>query len=206
MQRISILKLKAALLISALNALAIVPAHAEPPRSVDARAFDIAGVKTGMDYDEAVAAAAKNFNVGKNEIKAGYPSLNPVTNTKTPLNFSYEKDGVKLLVHFEPRVPVDKQRPLAVSQVSYEMPWTPANKDAMAQAVVEKYGKQSNFPNKLNLEWCQKPSPNPGMGCSIDMEQAVLKYSGVSVQLYDPVWSQARINFVNQSNARKPSF
>jgi hypothetical protein len=44
------------------------------------------------------------------------------------------------------------------------------------------------------------------MGCSIDMEQAVLKYSGVSVQLYDPAWSQARINFVNQSNARKPSF
>jgi hypothetical protein len=86
------------------------------------------------------------------------------------------------------------------------MPWTPANKDAMAQAVVEKYGKQSNFPNKLNLEWCQKPSPNPGMGCSIDMEQAVLKYSGVSVQLSDPAWSQARINFVNQSNARKPSF
>ncbi|CUJ72797.1 hypothetical protein [Achromobacter kerstersii] len=201
-----ILKLKAALLISALNALALTPAHAAAPRSVDARTFDIAGVKTGMDYDEAVAAAAKNFNVSKSEIKAGYATVDPVTNTKTPKDFSYRKDGVELVVHFEPRVPVDKQRPLVVSQINYEMPWTPANKDAMAQAVVQKYGRQSNYPNDLSLEWCTKPSSNPGMGCSTDMTQAVLKYSGVTVHLYDPAWTNARMEFMNQSNARKPSF
>lgn len=200
------MKFKAALLFAALNTLAVASAHAAPQRSVDARTFDIAGVKTGMDYEEAAAAAAKNFHVGKNEIKAGYATNNPVTNTKMLMNFSYEKDGVRLVVHFEPRVPADKQRPLAVSQISYEMPWTPANKDAMGQAVVEKYGKQSNFPNNLNLEWCEKPSSNPGMGCSTDMTQAVLKYSGVSVQLYDPAWINARVEFVNRSNSRKPSF
>ncbi|MCH1997922.1 hypothetical protein L7Q78_34525, partial [Achromobacter xylosoxidans] len=74
------MKFKAALLISAITAVVAAPANAEPPRSVDARSFDIAGVKTGMDYDEAVAAAAKNFGVGKHQIKAGYPTLNPVTN------------------------------------------------------------------------------------------------------------------------------
>ena len=200
------MKLKAALLISALNALVVAPAHAAPQRSVDARSFDIAGVKTGMGYDEAVTAAAKNFHVGKNEIKAGYARDNLVTNNKMPLDFSYEKDGVRLVVHFEPRVPADKQQPLAVSQISYEMPWTPANKSAMGQAVLEKYGRQSNYPNDLNLEWCQKPSSNPGMGCSTDMTQAVLKYSGVSVQLYDPAWTNARVEFVNRSNSRKPSF
>ena len=200
------MKLKAALLISALNALAIVPAHAEPQRSVDARTFDIAGVKTGMGYDEAVAAAARNFHVGKNEIKAGYATNNLVTNTKMPMNFSYEKDGVRLVVHFEPRVTADKQGPLAVSLINYEMPWTPANKDAMGQAALGKYGRQSNYPNNLNLEWCQKPSSNPGMGCSTDMTQAVLKYSGVSIQLHDPAWTNARVEFVNRSNSRKPSF
>lgn len=200
------MKLKAALLITALNALAAASAHAAPQRSVDATAFDIAGVKTGMDYDEAATAAARNFHVGKNEIKAGYATNNPVTNTKMPMNFSYEKDGVRLVVHFEPRVPADKQRPLAVSQISYEMPWTPANKDAMGRAVLEKYGRQSNYPNDLSLEWCLKPSSNPGMGCSTDMSQAVLKYAGVSVQLYDPAWINARVEFVNRSNGRKPSF
>ncbi len=200
------MKLKAAFLISALNVAVLAPAHAEAPRSVDARTFDIAGVKTGMDYDEAVAAAAKNFQVSKSEMKAGYATLNPVTNTKTPLDFSYRKDGVELVVHFEPRVPVDKQRPLAVSLINYEMPWTPANKAAMGQAVVQKYGRQSNYPNDLSLEWCQKPSSNLGMGCSIDMKQAVLNYTGVSIRLYDPAWSDARVEFINQSNARKPSF
>lgn len=200
------MKLKAALLVSALAAVAFAPAHAASPRSVDARTFDVAGVKTGMDFDEALAATAKNFNVGKKDIRIGYATNNPVTNTKMPMNFSYDKDGVSFIVHFEPRVPVDKQRPLAVSQIRYELPWTPANKDAMGKAVVEKYGRQSNYPNDLSLEWCQKPSTNPGMGCSTDMTQAVLKYSGVSIQMHDPAWMNARIEYMERSQTRKPSF
>lgn len=200
------MKLKAALLISALTAVAFAPAHAASQRSVDARSFDVAGVKTGMDFDEALAAAAQNFKVGKNAIRIGYATNNPVTNTKMPMNFSYEKDGVNFIVHFEPRVPVDPKRPLVVSQIRYELPWTPANKDAMGKAALEKYGRQSNYPNDLNMEWCQKPSSNPGMGCSTDMTQAVLKYSGVSIQMYDPAWTNARIQYVERSQSRKPSF
>ena len=200
------LKLKAALLISALGAAAVLPAHAASQRSVDAREFDDAGVKTGMDFDEALAAAAKNFHVGKKDIRIGYARNNPVTNSKMPMNFSYEKDGINFIVHFEPRGPVDQQRPLAVSQIRYELPWTPANKEAMGKAALEKYGRQSNYPNDLNMEWCAKPSSNPGMGCSNDMTQAVLKYSGVSIQMVDPAWTNARIEFVQRSQSRKPSF
>lgn len=200
------MKLKAALLVSALAAVVVAPAHAASPRSVDARTFDVAGVKTGMDFDEALAATAKNFNVGKKDIRIGYASNNPVTNTKMPMNFSYDKDGVSFIVHFEPRVPVDKQRPLVVSQIRYELPWTPANKAAMGKAALEKYGRQSNYPNDLSMEWCAKPSTNPGMGCSTDMTQAVLKYSGVSIQMHDPAWMNARIEYVERSQSRKPSF
>lgn len=200
------MKLKAALLISAQAAVAVAPAHAASPRSVDARTFDVAGVKTGMDFDEALAATAKNFNVGKKDIRIGYATNNPVTNTKMPMNFSYDKDGVSFIVHFEPRVPVDKQRPLVVSQIRYELPWTPANKEAMGKAVVEKYGRQSNYPNDLSLEWCAKPSTNPGMGCSTDLTQAVLKYSGVSIQMHDPAWMNARIEYLERSQTRKPNF
>lgn len=201
-----VLKLKAALLISALSALAFAPAHAASQRSVDARAFDIAGVKPGMDYDEALAAAAKNFNVAKNQIRTGYATNNVVTGTKMPMNFSYSKDGVELSVHFEPRLPVDKNRPLVVSQINYELPWSPANRDAMAEAALQKYGKQSNFPSTLPMQWCEKPSSNPGMGCSSDMSQAVLNYSGVSLKLYDPAPTNARIQFMDNSQTRKPSF
>lgn len=199
------MKLKAALLCSALF-VAAQAAQAASPRSVDARAFDVAGVKTGMDFNEARAAAAKNFQVPESQIEAGMLYLNPVTKTKLANTLSYKKNGVTLLIHFEGRVPVDAKRPLVVSQIRYELPWTPDNKNAMAQAVVAKYGKQSNYPNDLNLEWCEKPSTNPGMGCSTDMTQAVLKYSGVSIQMVDPAWINARIKFVEQSQTTKPSF
>lgn len=199
------MKLKAALLCSALS-VAALPVQAASPRSVDARTFDVAGVKTGMDFNEARAAAAKNFKVPESQIEVGTPYLNPVTNTKLTNTLSYKKNGVTFLVHFEGRVPVDAKRPLVVSQISYELPWTPDNKNAMAKAVVEKYGKQSNFPNDLNLEWCEKPSSNPGMGCSTDMTQAVLNYSGVSIKMVDPAWINARIKFVEQSQTTKPSF
>jgi len=200
------LKLKAAFLISALVFATASPVQAQGPRSVDARTFDVAGVKTGMDFDEALAAAAQHFKVSKKDIRIGYAALDPVNNVKRPMNFSFKQDGVELLVHFEPRVPVDKQRPLAVSQIRYEMPWTPANKSAMAEAVIAKYGRQSNYPNDLNLEWCLKASTNPGMGCSPDQTQAVLKYSGVSIQLNDPAWMHARIAYMDQTRSRKPSF
>lgn len=200
------MKLKSALLVAALYAAMVAPVHAASPRSVDASTFDVAGVKSGMDFEEARAAAAKNFNVPVSQIEVGTAYPNPVTKTKLPNSLSYRKNGVTLLIHFEGRVPVDAKRPLAVSQIRYEIPWTPDNKKAMAQAVVEKYGKQSNYPNDLNLEWCAKPSSNPGMGCSTDMSQAVLKYSGVSIQLVDPAWINARIKFVEQSQSTKPSF
>lgn len=200
------MKLKAALIFSAVPALMVLPAHAAAPRSVDARTFDVAGVKTGMDMEEAIAAIANNFQVSKKDIRIGYASDDPVLKTKTPHTVSYAKDGVELMVHFEPRVPLDPKRPLVAAQISYEMPWTPANKQAMADAVVQKYGKQSNFPNDLNLEWCVNPSTNPGMGCGNDMKQATLKYSGVSIKLVDPAWINARIAYVDQSKARKPSF
>lgn len=200
------MKFKSVLMMSALYAAAAVPAYAASPRSVDASAFDVAGVKTGMDFNEARAAAAKNFKVPESQIVVGAAYPNPVTGTQMPNTLSYRKDGVTLLIHFEGRVPVDAKRPLAVSQIRYEIPWTPDNKNAMAKAVIEKYGQQSNYPNDLNMEWCAKPSANPGMGCSNDMTQAVLKYSGVGIQLVDPAWINARIKFVDQSKSTKPSF
>lgn len=198
--------IKNALLLSALCAVCVSPVQAGTQRSVDARDFDVAGVKTGMDYNEALAAAARHLQVPVNQLKQGRPELNRVTQTKLPDVFTYENNGVRLMVHFEGRVPVDKARPLAVSQVSYEIPWTVDNKDAMAKAVVQKYGTQSNYPNDLALEWCAEPSSNPGMGCSINMTQAVLSYTGVSIKLYDPAWTNARMAFVDRSKATKPSF
>jgi hypothetical protein len=191
--------------VAVIVAIHISPAAAAP-RSVDASTFDVAGVKTGMDYDQAVAAVMQHYKISKDQIKPdSYPGVNIVTQTKLPSYFNYEKDGIKLTVHFEGRVPMSKDRLLAVSMVSYELPWSQENSAAMAKAAQEKYGEQSNAPNKLPLQWCEKPSSNPGIGC-VASEQAVLEVSQVRMTLTDPAWQKARISFVNESQKRKPSF
>lgn len=158
-----------------------------------------------MDYDEALAAVASHFKVAPSQIKPeAFPRENIVTRTKLPSYFTFEKDGVKVAVHFEGRVPVDKAHPLAAWMVIYEVPWSQQNSSAMAEAALQKYGVQSNAPNKLPLQWCANPSPNPGMGCGIG--EAKLELSQVRLQLTDPAWQNARIKFVEDSKATKPSF
>jgi len=194
------------LMALAAGTLMASSAYAESPRSVDARTLDIAGVKTGMDYDQALTAVAKHFGVPQDQIKqAPLMGENPVTKTKLHNYFVYEKDGVSLTVHFEPRVPVDTSRPQAVSQVIYEIPWSKDNSQRMAQAALEKYGVQSNAPNDLPFQWCGQPNANPGMGCSMP-QQPMLELSQVKMRLTDPTWGQARIKFMQDAQAVKPSF
>lgn len=182
------------------------PAHAGQQRSVDARTLDIAGVRTGMDYHQALEAVAAHFHVAHSQIRPNpYPGVNPVAHIRLPDYFIYEKDGVKLTVFFEGRVPLDKAHPLVVWRVDYEVPWSQQNSAAMAQAALAKYGAQSNAPNALPMQWCARPSPNPGMGCS-GGQQAMLELNQVHMALTDPAWQNARIKFVQDSKATKPSF
>ena len=183
-----------------------VTSLAAAPRSVDARALDIAGVKTGMDFDQAVQAASANFHVARTMMKPEpSPGVNMVTHTRLPSYFTYASGGVKLLVHFEPRVPLDKGHPLVVSQVMYEVPWSQQNKASMAAAAKAKYGISSNAPNDLPYEWCALPSDNPGIGCNAK-PQAVLQLSQVQMTLIDPAWQDARIKYLEDKQAVKPSF
>lgn len=192
--------------VAFLTAVLVMPlASAASPRSVDPLTLDIAGVKTGMSYDEALAAAAAHFRVPASAFRAErYPRENLVTRTKLPSTFTYEKDGVTFQVHFEGRVPVDKARPLAASLIIYEVRWSAQNAQEMEKAALAKYGEQSNAPNKLPLAWCKNPSPNPGIGCSSG--EANLTLSQVKMQLSDPSWTFARIKYIEASQSVKPAF
>jgi len=178
-------------------------AQAASPRSVDAHTLDVAGVKTGMDYDEVIAALARHFQVPPAEIKPDpFPGENIVTHTRLPSTATYAKDGTRVTVHFEGRVPADPARPLVAWLVNYEIPFTPENATRMAQAAVEKYGTPSNAPNTLPMQWCSHPSANTGIGCGGD--EARLELSQVAMTLTDPAWQAARIRFVRDSQAVRP--
>ena len=145
-----------------LGALLMVSsAQAAPPRSVDARTLDIAGVRTGMDYDQVVAALAQHFQASPGDIKPYTMGENDVTHTKLPAFVVFEKDGTKVAVHFEGRVPVDPAHPLVAWLITYQVPWTPQNIAQMAQAAVAKYGTPSNAPLKPTMQWCGHPGSSP---------------------------------------------
>lgn len=204
------MQIKITLSVLSLCIFSIVSLAQAEPRSVDARDFDIAGVKTGMDWNEALAAAAKHFQASPSDFKPeNYPNKDSyvalITGVNHPRYFSYKKDGVEFIVHFVARVPVDKARPLAVYQIKYEIPYSQANSAEMKKAALAKYGEQSNAPNDLPMEWCAKPSPNTGIGCGIDND-AVLELSQVGMELIDMSWHHEQQKFIDGMKTTKPNF
>ena len=189
-----------------VSMMAVPLAQGANLRAADVTKFDIAGVKTGMDYGESVKAITEHFHVPASSLDVDkYPAVNVVTGDKQPQYVAYEKDGVKLLVHFEGRVPPDPNHALVVSQISYEVPYSTENKNAMASAAVKKYGVQSNAPY-TPMVWCNTPGKMATMACGPSPEQPVLKLSGTSLELNDPSWTNARIKLINSKQARTPGF
>ncbi len=181
-------------------------AAADTPRSVDAEQFDIAGIKLGMGRNDAVAAITEKLHLNKRAIQFEQaPQLSPVTNTKEPKYFTAKSGVASVTVHFEPKIPQDKAKPMVVSMVIYEQPWTPENVDAMKQAALDKYGSPSNGLIGVSYQWCLHPHSNPGFGCA-DFQGPILKLGATKLELSDVRYQQARMNFMNKMQSGKPAF
>lgn len=128
-----------------------------------------------------------------------------ITGLNLPDYFIYNKDGVSFAVYFAARVPADKERPLAAKQIHYELPWSQENSAEMGKAALAKYGEQSNAPNTLPMQWCARPSSNPGMGCG-DKDRAVLALTQTKLTLHDLAWQDEQLKFIDGLKAKKPSF
>ncbi len=192
-------------LVALSSALISVSANAIPPvRAVDVKSFDVGGVKMGMSIEEAQAAMQKNFGVKPAQIRASKsmesqtPSI--VTGSQQIIHLVYEENGTRMQVSFEPRVPYNKSNPMAVSHVTYEIPWTKENEVNMVEAALKKYGPVSTggvFP-----VWCEKPMPTSGMGC--ESGTASLTMGNTKINLIDPAWQNAVISYMNQQKKTKP--
>ncbi|MDH0063669.1 hypothetical protein [Leclercia adecarboxylata] len=192
-------------LVALSSALISVSANAIPPvRAVDVKSFDVGGVKMGMSIEEAQAAMQKNFGIKPAQIRASKsmesqtPSI--VTGSQQIIHLVYEENGTRMQVSFEPRVPYNKSNPMAVSHVTYEIPWTKENEVNMVEAALKKYGPVSTggvFP-----VWCEKPMPTSGMGC--ESGTASLTMGNTKINLIDPAWQNAVISYMNQQKKTKP--
>lgn len=178
----------------------------EVAKPVDASGFDVAGVKLGVTPNEAVTAAAARLGIDKRAIQFDkFPTLNSITGTKEPLYFIAKSGLATLSVHFVPRVPVDKARPMAVSLIIYEIPWTPDNVKSMKATALQKYGQTSNGIVGVTYQWCARPNKNIGMGCS-EFQGAMLSLSGTRLELSDPSLKLAVIDFMRKRQNAAPGF
>jgi hypothetical protein len=182
--------------------------NAESLRSVDVLAFDIAGVKLGMTFDEARKAAAKHYGVSIDKIKAGSLGEHPITGEKSPVSFKYEQDGSELIVSFHPRIPADKARPTAVSRIYYGVRWTKENASALRKAALDKYGASSHPRWQIPRVWCKNPIDDAFAYCD-ESRKATLKLIDVgsaSLELRDPSYGIALAKHNNVKKAVTPNF
>lgn len=190
----------------AVGCFSVSAAHAATPRSVNAEEFDVAGVKLGMSAEVALKSVLSKFGVGKDVIEFdSYPQVNPVTNRKEYKHFSLKTGGASLSVHFEPAIPYNATNPMIVSMVSYEQEWTQANVLAMKDLALKKYGEPSNGTIGVAYQWCLEPHSNLGFGCS-EYRGAVMSLSATKLQLSDPRYRQAVIDYMNKRLSLKPAF
>lgn len=189
------MQLKAVLLALAAGFLMVPFAHAATQRTIDARNFDIAGVKLGMNLEEARAAAAKHFQVLSIEFD------------KVPGKdwFVYKKDGATLTVQFVQRVPDDASHSLVVHEVKYAMPATAGNSDAMKEAALAKYGPPT-YDGKYIASWCAKPELKTGQCFNSQDEKAVLHLKGLTLELQDLALQRAILKQGEKLKTPKPNF
>ncbi|MES2264684.1 MAG: hypothetical protein V4724_39805 [Pseudomonadota bacterium] len=178
----------------------------EVARSVDASQFEVAGIKLGMSPAEAVAAVSSKLRIDKRSVKFDpYPAVNQITNSRQPQYFTATNGSGTITVHLIPRVPPSQSQPILVGHVRYEMPWTPDNARSMKASALEKYGQPSNGLISARSDWCLQPDKNLGIGCG-EFRGATLKISGVTLDLEDPSYQHAVIDYLNKINSTKPAF
>lgn len=178
-------------------------AHAATP---DARKFDVSGVKLGMGFDEARNIVMERFKVSKSAIWIDSTKyVHPISKQKELAHFSVQKGAINMVVHFQPSIPLDKQRPMVVAHVIYELEWSPENVQAMKEASIVRYGETSNGTIGTSWHWCEKPDKNPGNGCG-DYRGARLLLNGTRLELHNPTYQQAAIDFRRGLIKTAPTF
>lgn len=173
---------------SLLLAAALLASPAFAQRAVDARAFDIAGVRLGMGWEEARQSASRFMQVPPSAL-APFSLNNPLTGKREPMGFRIRQPNVELAVYFTANPEANGR--LEVREVKYELAWSQENAERLRQAALDKYGAPSNGLDGVVLEWCAHPNENPGLGCGNmfhpgQAEQAVLKAWNTNLELSDP--------------------
>ena len=188
-------------------------AQYQPGPSVDARTLDIGGVKIGMSFEEAISAIVDRYDVERDDIKVQtFPSEIDGVMIELPTALELTSDegaasiiglpnsGWVLTVAFFNRLVYDKDDPVEVNRITYEMAWTTENQVSLREASLEKYGPATADQGAMGFQWCDQPSSS-WANCESEAE---LGFSGTTLQLTDSrpyrLWLEAK----DKAASKKP--
>lgn len=202
------MKTLAIALLIVLNAVSVIAApHLN---SADVTQFDIAGVKLGMTYEQAVEALHAKWDVKSEQFINVDKEKNPLSGKEAIKNFSVEGKGYVLLVKLSPGLQQPDVDTYRVWFIEYNVKVkNDVNNDVMKKAAIQKYGEKFNFNAKrsFDLFWCKSPVKkwDGPILCNIN-EEPVLRLSGSVLQLSNDSMRRKLIRYIDEKNAIKPNF
>jgi hypothetical protein len=164
----------------------------------DMAAYDVAGIRIGMTPDQVKPILAAKLGITSAKIVT-VTLPNALIGKHCVAALSGQNQGVRIIVNFETKSPINTVQPMIVSQISYEMPWSEENAKSMKAVATAKYGIPSQ---SVGIDrWCQ----DARFGCTTPA-QAVLELSATKLTLSDLRLSEARQKLTNDKNKRVPGF
>lgn len=160
--------------------------------------FDVAGIKLGMKKEEVVQAIAQSQGVKSSEITyAPYPMPNIITGKNEPKSVHYQSNQVEINVRLIPDP--NKNGEMVAYFIEYKMENTEANKKALREATISKYG-EPNAKNSHSIYYCADNKP-----CQDLMRQLPkLEQSHASLILVDWDYERRLEEWKTQTPTTKP--
>ncbi|WP_395376427.1 hypothetical protein [Marinicella sp. W31] len=177
----------------------------------DATNFDIAGVKLGMNKDEAVTALTTFLKVEESALRfPSYLLKDQILNRKIAKNFTYEADGVRVQVSMVAAIPIDEANPLRVNLITYETKRTDENMHSLRDKAFEKYGLPTNGVRENDhvsrkYSWCNFDTSIQNNSC-FNAIGAKLELRAPTIQLSDPTYLKKIQKYMQNKNKAKVSF
>ena len=177
----------------------------------DASSFDIAGVKLGMNWNQAVEALTNQLNVGKNDLRLDkYLREDIVLKKKIAKYFVYENDDFRIQVSFVAAIPVDQTNPLRVNLITYETNRTNENMQKMRDTAFQKYGTPTNgFRDNdhvsMKYSWCSYDQSIKFNSC-FNAIGAKLEVTAPQLQLSDPTYLKNIQAYMNKQKSSEMAF
>lgn len=202
----------------------VTTAHAQW-RPVNADNFDVAGIKLGMSYEQAIKAAQTHFNLSNSDIKnqtrdeaaeMGLPSqLDNLIRRDMPMIIHIKNGEEFISMRFVRRAPPNEKDPAVLIKVSYSIPYTPQNLSAMKAAAIRKYGTPSAeavIRGMNNVAWCPQPFRGNSryvFACESSTHASLVLNvgSGIHLELSDQGrYSQVTKKYEDSLKTTKPRF